>query len=280
MRILVNGMQGLGDNIYQRGFIKALSRQGHKVTVRTSWPQLYDDLDGIGFHKPHTSLRTQRKNVEGADPAYWGHQTQFDKVLNIHYASQKNIPNDLTLRFGIRPVWGLPKFKRDKKRKPYIVIRPVTVRKEWNSRARNPLPEYIDQAARILSKDFHIISVADLEPGKEWIVGDEPCSDEKYHGGELNFQELMGLCQGAAAIVGGVGWIVPFSVSNSTPCFIVSGGNGGQNRPDRLVNGTMDLSRMMFATPDDICPCIDQSHNCVKTINDLERKVHEWKSLL
>ena len=44
-------------------------------------------------------------------------------------------------------------------KEPYIVVRPVCLRKEWTSDSRNPRPEYIAAAIEQLRKDFTIVSV-------------------------------------------------------------------------------------------------------------------------
>ena len=182
--------------------------------------------------------------------------------------------------FGVKPKWGLRKFKQSKQKKPYIVIRPATARSEWLNEARNPLPEYIDQVARWLSDEYTIISVADLQDGQEWLVGDAPYADVRYHAGELPVSDLMALCQGAKAVVGGIGWLVPYAANAGTPAFVIAGGNGGYNHPEKLVNSTMNLDRLRFAIPDDICMCTNNGHHCNKIISDLKGVFDDWKCLL
>jgi hypothetical protein len=202
-------MFGLGDNLYQLGFIRKLAEEGHDVTVVTPWPELYQDVPRIQFQRPHTSLRTQAKNAKRVNGDVWSTKTRFDKHLSVHYGAGTVIPDDMQRIFGVEPQWGLRSFKNPMPRKkPYIILRPVTVRREWQNEARNPLPEYIDQISRWLSKRYHIISVADLEDDQEWLEGPAPFAHEQLHKGELTMPELFGLCQGAAAVVGGVGWIV------------------------------------------------------------------------
>ena len=43
------GMHGLGDNIYQRGYVKALAERAGIVWLWTPWPQLYADLRDVGL---------------------------------------------------------------------------------------------------------------------------------------------------------------------------------------------------------------------------------------
>jgi len=186
------------------------------------------------------------------------------------------------MKFGVKPTWKMKKFEnKHHPGKPYIVVRPVTVRKEWRNEARNPLPEYIVKSVDWLTDHYTIISVADVEDKQEWFVDEPPYADIRYHRGELNTADLLGLCQGAAGVIGGVGWIVPFAVHTRVPSFIVSGGNGGYNHPAKLLNPTMALSsNIVFAVPDDFCKCTDNLHRCNKQISDLRTVFNEWQSIL
>lgn len=281
MRILINGMFGLGDNIYQLGFIRSLAEAGHDVTVCTPWPELYQDIPRVSFQRKDTSLRTQAKNISRVSNDVWSYSTQFDKRISVHYGAGTVIPNDMERIFNVPPIWGLRPFENSHHPdKQYVIIRPVTVRKEWRNEARNPLPEYIDQVSRWLSEKFHVISVADLEDGQEWSVGDLPYADERYHAGELTLVDLLGLCQGASAIAGGVGWVVPFAITTGVPTFVVSGGNGGYNHPAKLINHTMDFSKMKFAVPDQFCKCTNNVHECDKRISNLKGAFDDWQSIL
>ncbi len=271
-------MRGLGDNIYIKAFVQTLS-ETHKMTVATPWPELFQGIDGIKLQKPHTTLRTQLKNISKMQNDIWSRETRFDKTLNVHYGAGTNIADDFKRIFGCDPTWGLPSFEGPKINKPYIVVRPATLRKEWFAASRNPNPEYINQVCLWLKDKYHIISVADFEDGQEWPEGELPYADEAYHKGELPMSELLGLCQGAAAVVGGVGWVVPFCVSANVPAFIIMGGCGEYNAPWKITNNTMDLSKMYFTMTDNFCMCKDMKHNCNKTNSNLEGDFNEWQSL-
>lgn len=280
MRIQVSGMQGLGDNIYIRAFVKTLVDQGHDLTVVTPWPDLFKDLPRVKFQRPHSRLRTQVKNMQRVRADRWNTETVFDKRFNVAYAAASNISNDFTRQFRCLPTWGLPRFKGPSVDKPYIVVRPATLRKEWFASSRNPKPEYIASVVGWLSDRFNIVSVADLQTGEEWAEGELPFADIRYHKGELSMSQMLGLCQNAAGVVGGVGWIVPFAVSCNVPTFVVCGGAGGYNAPEKLVNGTVDSSNIVFAVPDNYCECTDMTHDCDKTITDLRGFFDDWQRLL
>lgn len=268
-------MRGLGDNIYIKAFVQTLSKE-NEIHIATPWPELFQDIPGIKFQKPYTTLRTQLKNIVRVPSGVWSYETRFDKTINVQYGAGKNIADDLRRIFECDPTWGLPKFKGPEIGKPYIVIRPATLRKEWFAGSRNPKPEYLNDVSEWLREKYHIVSVADFENGQEWADGDLPYADQIFHKGELHVSDLLGLCQGAAGIVGGIGWIVPFAVSSGVPAFIVAGGCGEYNAPWKVTNKSMDLTKIKFAVPDKFCTCRDMKHGCNKDISNLKWVFDDW----
>lgn len=49
----IRGMQGLGDTLYSRPFIKAASDRGDDVWLVTAWPQLVADLPRVRLSLIH-----------------------------------------------------------------------------------------------------------------------------------------------------------------------------------------------------------------------------------
>lgn len=103
------------------------------------------------------------------------------EILTIFYGpdelSKGSIIDAMTWQFGkVASVFDLPSFGESAVQpdKPVAVIRPATVRKEWANPARNPDPKYLAEAARELRKHFYVVSLADLEKGEEWLVGEPP----------------------------------------------------------------------------------------------------------
>ena len=279
MKIRIDGMRGLGDNIYMSAYIRTLAKD-NEIHVVTPWPELFADIKGIKFQKCCTNLRTQAKNMRRFGPDFWSRETSFDVSLNVHYGAGTNIADDFVRIFKCKPTWGLPKFQGPEIDKPYIVVRPATLRKEWFAASRNPKPEYIDDVISWLMEKYTIISVADFEDGEEWPEDDLPFADVQYHAGELSMPEMLGLCQGAAGIVGGVGWIVPFAVASGVPTFTIMGGCGGYNAQETITNSSINLEKLHFASPDPLCMCKDMKHNCAKEIPNLKDKFNVWQSLL
>lgn len=267
---LINGMQGLGDNIYSRAFVKNLRGD---VYLRTPWPQLFSDLPNIRPVNPETDLRTQAKN---AARGFEWHQMPPGKPLRVKYGSYP-IFNGLEIRFNVKPVaLDLPDFGPSPVSGRYIVIRPATVRSEWRADSRNPDPAYIAEATRLaMARGYKVVSVADL-CDEEWLVGDPPPADIYFHSGELKLEQLIALVQGAVAVIGGVGWIVPACIAAKVPAWIICGGNGGYNAPERITDKRLDTSRIGWAVPDNYCRCTEAIHNCDKRISNHAEKFAVW----
>lgn len=267
-------MNGFGDNIYQRAFIQALLDEGHNVWVTTPWPEVYSDLD-VKFVRSETKLRTQVKNQLKQPNSLWSKWPSDAEVTRVSYAggalATSNIIQVMERCFGVQPApMTLPDFKSPIDG-DYVVIRPVTVRSEWSNTSRNPYPEYIEHASEALGKSgIRRIAVADLEPGKEWIVGNAKLADQHFYDGQFGPAELLGLIRGAKAVIGGVGWILPACLAYQTPLFCVLGGDGGHNHPSRITDSRLNLSRLRWALPDRMCMCTSMSHKCDKTITNYE----------
>lgn len=263
----------MGDNIYQRAFIREIRE---RVYLYTSWPQLYADLPHVRPVRPRTRLRTQMKNVRAQPGSTW-HTPPCLPRKKIGYGNGSlragSIVRAMKKQFRVEPrTFDLPRYSPLGIPTPYAVVRPVTVRKEWRNESRNPLPEYIDSAALLLSKmGYHVVSVADLQNGAEWALS-TPHFDTSYHSGELSFERLMGLVEHAAVVVGGVGWIVPGAISAGVPLVVVLGGQGMHCAPEKLTDNSMPLNRVAWIRPDKFCMCSVRIHSCRKTISDFNNK--------
>lgn len=273
----LTGMQGLGDNIYQRAVLHAL---GRPVYLETAWPQLYAEMDVLCV-QPHTILRTQLKNI--AHGHAWHRPPRNLQPQRMGYGSTGSMLQSMCESVGASqrrvrfdgPNVIIPG------RRPYIVVRPATVRAEWRADARNPDPRHIATAA-LAARDagYDVISVADLAEGKEWVVDPLPFAHEQLHRGELGFTELLGLIAGADGVIGGVGWLAPAAVAYRVPMLLLYGGAGGYNGPQRIFDNPMDLSRIVQVVPDNFCMCRDNQHNCDKTTTALEPHIARFFRLI
>ncbi|WP_447867201.1 hypothetical protein [Rahnella bonaserana] len=276
--IFIDGMLGMGDTIYQRAFVKQLPAGSY---IKTAWPELYEDLQ-VNPVRSDTTLRTQRKNeVKSAATFFTPPSPRQTKRIFYGPADLKrgSIFEAMRYQFGIEPApLDLPSFGPElfTARKPIAVIRPATVRSEWRSDSRNPDPDYLLQASQILRKNFFVVSVADLQDGEEWLVGDEPEADLKLHAGELSIKELMRLVEHAAVVVSPVGWALPAAIAYKTPVYVVAGGRGAHNAPEVVTDPRMDLHRVGWAIPDNYCRCEAWDHHCDKRISNFESKFEAW----
>lgn len=266
---IVSSMAGLGDNLYQLAFVDQLERP---IYINTPWPQLYSAVEGIHFVRPDTRLRTQKKNVDRLTS--WEAQPRGLPILQIAYSGE-GILQGMGRRFG-KPfgAFKVPSFPWRPTDKPYVLIRPATVRAEWRADARNPDPSYISAACEEAKRRGYLtILVADLEAGKEWAVGELPKADINYLSGELSVTELLGAAEGASALIGGIGWIVPAALALKTKAWVVCGGQGGFNAPE-LIAPQNDM--ITFAVPNNFCRCRLRDHSCDKRISDYDSKLANW----
>ena len=109
-KVCIRGMYGLGDSIYQRAFV----RQFPGAFLRTSWPELYCDLD-VNFVRSNTALRTQRKNEEQTGVEFVQEPSRPSEILTIFYGpdelSKGSIIDAMTWQFGkMASVFDLPSF--------------------------------------------------------------------------------------------------------------------------------------------------------------------------
>lgn len=283
-------MDGLGDGIYHRPFVKMLCNRG-ELYLRTPWPELYQDLNNIHFVKSPVALRTQQKNVLRQKPELWKSVPRGPRELKIRYNRHDlltmNIVQSLERQYphpNGRYEMDLPPFGRApiSSEKPLALVRPATLRREWLAPARNPAPQYIQEAIDLLrAEGFAIVSVADCDQSAEWFDGPEPTgADFTFHRGELNVSQLMALVQQTTLLVGGVGWIVPAAIAAKKPLFIIFGGRGGHNAPEKIFDRRMDLSRVGWAMPDPFCRCVEAAHGCNKRIEAFGEKFGQWLAKL
>jgi len=267
--VIIHSMKGLGDNVYQRAFIKALPKP---VYLDTPWPELYKDIPGVHFIRPQTTLRTQAKNI--ARHNSWTMPPTRQPTRQIRYGAEGIIPG-MTASFGVAPcAFDLPPLPPSPEQGKYVVVRPATVRSEWRADTRNPMAEYILWASKeVMNRGYRVISVADLADNVEWALPPLPLADVEYHKGELPVEQLLSLVANASAVIGGIGWLVPAALAAKVPAWIICGGQGGFNAPE-LICPTG--STITFAVPDNFCLCRAKQHNCDKRISDYDSKLAQW----
>jgi hypothetical protein len=285
--LFIRGLWGLGDNCYSRPFVRAAA-QKYDVWLETPWPELYEDLD-IRFVRGSRKLRTQVKNIARQPASHWSKRPAIRRELTVSYGAdlaRLSIIEAIERRFQFVGVafdpglFDLPDVGECNRPfvGPIAVVRPVTVRAEWRNEARNPRPEYVAAIAAELMATHTVVCVADLAPEQEWLVGELPPAHIHLVRGELNVRELLALVRAADVIVGGVGWIVPAGLASRIRTFVVLGGHGGHNEPEKITDPRLDLSRIGFAMPEKFCRCTNMLHNCDKTITDVVGQFGRWSS--
>lgn len=267
--MIIHAMRGLGDSVYSRAFIKQLPGE---LYIDTPWPELLKDLPNVHFIRPQTTLRTQAKNI--ARHADWVMPPGRQPTRQIRYGAE-GIIQGMTASFGVMPgEFDLPPLPPSPESGPYVVVRPATVRSEWRADTRNPDPAYIAAAAaEAQRRGYRVIGVADLQEQQEWALAPLPPADYAYYKGELPVEQLLALIQGAAAVIGGIGWLVPAALAAKVPAWIICGGQGGFNSPKQICP---DGSTITFAVPDNFCLCRLKRHNCDKRISNYDAKLADW----
>jgi hypothetical protein len=280
-------MYGLGDNVFSRPFIRAATNR-YEVWLDTPWPEIYEDLNIKFVRGPPRRLRTQNKNINRQKRERWSlppsgmtRQIKIGYGIDLHMRSIIASMEAQWASVGIAfdpalfdlPDMGPSPFASDR---PIAVVRPVTVRSEWRNEARNPLPEYLTAIIQHLMATHTVVMVADLEPGQEWLVGKLPPAHQYFVNGELSVRQLLALVRNADVLLGGVGWIVPVGLALKVKTFVVLGGHGGHNAPDKITDKRLDLTRLGFATPDRFCQCTGMLHNCKKEMADPLAQFSRW----
>lgn len=272
---LVKGMYGFGDGIYQRSFIKQIPGS---VYLSTPWPELYSDLPNVHCMPSGTNLRTQRKNEIRQS---YKHKTPsaYQKKITINYSGRNMLTGMAEAwpqRFKPRPL-DLPHTGPALLKGHYVIIRPCTIRSEWIAESRNPLPEYIEQAAKELKKrGIYTVCIADIDDKNEWLVGNLPECDLYYIRGELTIAQVMNLAEHAIGIVSGVGFALPLAMAYKVPILCVLGGCLGYNGPEMTTHPEIDSSSVTFATPDKPCYCKIRDHHCNKEITGYGQQLTAW----
>jgi hypothetical protein len=289
--LLIHCCWGLGDSLYSRPLIRDAALQ-REVFLETPWPELYADLP-VKFVRGEKGLRLQMRNVLQQNDALWVKPPPGIESVALGYGPIELETGDvftamarkMPMPMVTEPVWDLPDLGEspvDSGGDPLAFVRPVMRRLEWDNEARNPKPEYVSHiSADLKSRGYATLVVCDIQVDRELLANGimPPCNLALTHG-ELGVRQLLATVRDAAVVVGPVGWILPACVALGTPCFVVLGGNGGMNAPDRLLHPKMRVDHIGFAMPKEFCRCMDMRHQCDKTIPNLDAQWQRWRRRL
>lgn len=273
----VEGMYGLGDNLYQRGVIAAL-REQDEVAVRTPWPEVYAGLD-VKFMFPQTDLRTQAENLKRLPQDFWW-RGRMDRRVRLSYdvadfQAGRSIPAALSRGAGVdirlvplvSPGSELPRVVPEGR--ALGIVHPPTVRREWYNAARPCDPKYL-QLVIDAHPELFWVEVGWNKEGEEWYAGEPPRVDASFMGGELSMNQLLTLWGRASLVVSGVGFPLPLGIVMQTPTLILYGGDV----PDYLLTaGYGHLPLYRCVEPDQFCACYGKRHgpnDCNKVLDEQE----------
>jgi hypothetical protein len=246
LSLLVHGMHGLGDNLHQRAIIRALLKRDFHIALETSWPCVYHDLAGpdLRFIRKPVALRAQLKNgvreaAKFSSPILSHHsvravQITYNRtgiasspsgaVLESMFAAAgiREDYADADFRLPIPPEWTAPTIETAK---PIMIYRPLVVRPEWRgSGIRNADPQHYAELVAMVRDSFFVVSISDLEPNREWIVGPQLIADASYDHGELSFESMAALVAKAALVFTSNGFPAILGPAVGVPTISVQGG--------------------------------------------------------
>lgn len=276
--LLVHGLHGLGDNLHQRGIIRQLM-QRYDVTLESSWVAPFHDLIAQGLrviNKP-TSLRTQTKNAKREAGLFAKGAPAGARVRKVWYSPQ-DVRQDrgvfaamcrncdvsyerADFRLPVKPEWVDAARVAVPTDRPILVYRPLVERTEWlGCKARNPDHDAYAALFASVRDRFHVVSIADLVPGKEWMVGPDAVApagyaDQRFHAGELPFETLAGLFSIATMVFASPGFSVILAQAVETPVCAVF----GSYEASYSFSGGARFSPYLGIDP--ITPCDDFRHD-------------------
>jgi hypothetical protein len=286
--IVIKTMEGIGDNLFIRPFVKILA-ESNDVYVETVLPRLYSDIPHIRFINPNKeSYRTQQKQRSKDEIDYAEYPAHIDIYHEPFYSGKELIESSIIshfyktfdIPFDTKLDWSLPDFSKELAKHKLLIptdakiaiVRPATVRREWEVYTRNPKPEYIAWCCKILNEaGYYTISIADLYPNQEWLDGGiDPPAQLKLHTGQLGIYATLELLKHAKIVVAGSGFAVPAAMSANTNLFLIFGGRLLYDGVSKILHPSMNLNKVGYAYPQNPCKCSLNIHNCDKTIPTLD----------
>jgi hypothetical protein len=289
--IIVNGMFGIGDNLHQRAVVRELMKT-HEVWLDTCHVALHHDLveQGLKLRLRPTSLHAQARTIateaerypdafKSPDPPagtprfkLWYNKVDIDRHGSIMAAMfgvlHMSIPARPDFSLPIRPEWSDAAQKLIDSwnigGKPLMLYRPVVLRAEWNSESRNPDEIAYAELYQSIRDQFFVVSIADLKPGIEWIVGKEADADVKLHKGELDFETMAALFHHADLVFANAGFGPVLAQAVGTPSVVVYGGRESFKTTDKAGD---HLAPTLGIDPINPCDCHSHLHACDKRID-------------
>jgi hypothetical protein len=250
------------------------------VYLDTPWPSVYHDLVGprlVLVRPAAATLRTQAKNLRREAAQYqlerapkqvrmvrtWYTPEDVRRAGSVlgAMAQAAQVQGELDFRLPVPVAWsqGLPVVH-----KPIMFYRPLVSRTEWGGcDSRNPEYDSYYALFNTIRDRFYVISIADLEPRKEWLVGHPIEADLEFHHGELTFELLAALARRASLVFCSPGFAVPLAQAVGTPVVCVFGGyeNSSSFSAGAKFTATLGIDPMVP------CSCFSHTHAHKKQIH-------------
>lgn len=291
--IHIVGMYGIGDCLHQRALVVELMRHYH-VYLETCHVWVHHDLLGPNLTlilRP-TTLHMHKRNIvteQRLHPGVYRDPREIPKgtrQFRIWYlkadidrhgtmmaaqfaAAHVPLPDLPDFSLPIKPEWrdrarNVIQMLKGNDQRPLMIHRPVVLRKEWDGKLRNPLPEVYDELYRHARVGYHVLSIASLVPNVEWVVGPEQQVDSKLHAGELEMWEMAAVFAQADVVFANAGMAPVLAQAVGTPCITVYGGRESF-RTSQAAGA--HLAPSLGIDPINPCDCHSHSHQCDKRVD-------------
>ncbi len=285
--LLIRGMHGLGDNIHQRAVIRALLKRDHRIALETSWPCVYHDLAGenLSFIRKPVALRTQLKNAAREAHKFAATSLPHHPANSIQISYGRTMVTgspsrtvleamfmsagirddfaDADFRLPIPPEWEPVTFETTK---PVMIYRPLVVRPEFRgSGIRNANVGQYAELIAMVRDSFFVVSLADLESNREWIVGPQLIADATYNHGELPFERMAATVAKAQLVFTSGGFLAVLGLAVGTPTVSIVGGY----EPASWVSAGSKFTPYLGVQPINPCQCATSGCGkpCAKTLD-------------
>lgn len=272
-------MLGIGDNIHQRAVIRELMKT-RPVWLQTYYASIVHDLvaDGLNlipFNRAIARIRETARVGYAVPPSRFDRaRVTYDRRMILNTGSLMAAqfescglvqPADADFRLPVPQAWrdrALNRINYNGDR-PILVYRPIVLNTVWKCEARSPDPVAYAELFRSIRDRFFVVSVANVKPGKEWIVGDEEPADLNLNGGQLDFESLAGLFAEAALVFGNPGFAPILAQAVGTPGVVIYGGNERFSATNEYGS---KFAPTLAIEPDSPCGCYLRFHDCSKAI--------------
>jgi len=277
--LYLEGYAGIGDNFWQRPFMKELCKD-KIVYLMTYTPQVYWDIPNLRpVRAPYKSFKHHNKLADKVDSTQWYDKPKyvtlierpdywvgFKKDLSISDQFRRSMPiHNYDFSFPIKQEWIEAAHKILHKvgasNKKVCIVHFPTQRTEWTCAARDPEPRYMQMLIDKYKDDYFFISIADTS--FESFTEEPRNIDYEFHKGELSLEDIFGLVKVADMVISPNCFLLPMSIAIGTKTF---GVYGGCQKPELFLDDAMDLSKYSQVTPEPFCNCLNPSHECNKKI--------------